>query len=113
MAKSNIVLKVDNIKDQFSSFEDEPLVFKDLVKVNDSDSYNNYLFKVSDVSGKDQVQLTSLIFIKNSISGNIGILEKQSLVNVGTGFTTNNEEQYGDFSIETNEFGDTFVRFTQ
>ena len=111
-AKSNIVLKVDNIKDQFSSFEDEPLTFKDLVKINDSDSYNNYLFKVSDVSGRDQVQLTSLIFIKNSISGNIGILEKQSLVNVGTGFTTNNEEQYGDFSIETDEFGDTFVRFT-
>ncbi len=111
-SRSNIVLKIDDIKDQFSNSEDQPLTFRDLVKINDSQSYNNYLFKVSDVSGKNQVQLTSLIFIKNSISGNIGVLEKQSLVNVGSGATTNDGEQYGDFSLENNEFGDTVVRFT-
>jgi hypothetical protein len=111
-SRSNIVLKVDDIKDQFSNSEDQPLTFKNLLKINNSQSYNNYLFKVSDVSGKNQVQLTSLIFIKNSISGNIGVLEKQSLVNVGSGATTNDGEQYGDFSLENDEFGDTFVRFT-
>ena len=111
-AISNIVLRVDNIKDQFSSFEDEPQTFKDLVKISDSDSYNNYLFKVSDVSGRDQVQLTSMVFVRNPLNKTIGILEKQSLVNVGSGLTTNNGEQYGNFSIEDDEFGDTFVRFT-
>ena len=109
---SNIVLKIDDIKDQFSNSEDEPFAFKDLFKINNSESYNNYLFKVSDVSGKNQIQLTSLIFVKNIISGNIGVLEKQSLVNVGSGVMTNGGEQYGDFSIENDNFGDTYIRFT-
>ena len=43
---------------------------------------------------------------------NIALLEKQSLVNVGSGFTTIDEEQYGDFSIEIDEFDDKYVRFT-
>ena len=111
-SKSNIVLKVDNIQDQFSNFDDNPSEFVDLLKIEDSQSYNNYLFKVSDVSGKNQVQLTNLIYAKDLISGNIGILEKQSLVNVGSGLTTIDGEQYGDFSIEDDEFGDTYIRFT-
>jgi hypothetical protein len=111
-SKSNIVLKIDNIQDQFSSSADDPSEFKDLIKIDNSSSYNNYLFKVSDVSGKNQVQLTSLIYAKDLISGNIGILEKQSLVNVGSGLTTIDGEQYGDFSLEDDEFGDTYVRFT-
>ena len=41
-----------------------------------------------------------------SITTNLS-LEKQSLVNVGLGFTTENDEQYGDFDL-TDEFGDTF-----
>ena len=110
-SRSNVVLKIDNIKDQFSNSEDEPFEFKDLLKIDDSISYNNYLFKVSDVSGKNQVQLTSLIFIKNSISGNIGILEKQSLSNVGSELNVD-EEQHGNFSLEDDEFGDTYIRFT-
>ena len=55
-------------KDQFSNFENEPSEFVDLFEVDGSESYNNYLFKVSDVSGKDQVQLTSLVFIKNPLT---------------------------------------------
>ena len=111
-SRSNIVLKIDNIQDQFSNSDDEPLTFENLLKIDGSASYNNYLFKVSDASGKNEIQLTNLIFIKNNVSGSIGILEKQSLVNVGSGMTTIDEEQYGDFSIETDEFGDTYVRFT-
>jgi len=111
-AKSNIVLRVDDIQNQFSSFESEPSEFVDLFEVDGFESYNNYLFKVSDASGKDQVQLTSLVFIRNPLTKTIGILEKQSLVNVGSGLTTVDGEQYGDFSIETNEFGENYLRFT-
>ena len=111
-AKSNIVLRVDDIQDQFSSFENEPSEFVDLFEIDGSESYNNYLFKVSDVSGKDQVQLTSLVFIRNPLTKTIGILEKQSLVNVGSGLTTVDGEQYGEFSIETDEFGENYLRFT-
>ena len=111
-SKSNIVLKVDNIQNQFSSFESDPFVYKNIVKVSDLGSYNNYLFKVADVSNKNQVQLTNLVFLKNSVNENNIILEKQSLVNVGSGFTTQDGEQYGDFSLESDELGDTYLRFT-
>ena len=111
-SKSNIVLKVDNIQNQFSSFESDPFVYKNIVKVSDLGSYNNYLFKVTDVSNKNQVQLTNLVFLKNSVNENNIILEKQSLVNVGSGFTTQDGEQYGDFSLESDELGDTYLRFT-
>ena len=109
---SNVGLKIDDIKEQFSNFEDEPLPYINLLKINDDISYNNYLFKVSDVSGKNQVQLTSLLFLNNSLNNNIAVLENQSLVNVGSGFTTINGDQYGDFSVEIDEFDDKYVRFT-
>ena len=111
-SRSNIVLKIDNIQDQFSAFESEPFVYKDILDLNDVGSYNNYLFKVSDVSNRNQVQLTNLVLLKNDTNKNIAILEKQSLVNVGSGFTTQDGEQYGDFSVESDEFGNNYLRFT-
>ena len=109
---SNIVLKVDDISSKFSNFQSEPFIYKNILKINDGTFYNNYLLKVSDVSGKNEVQLTSLVFLNDSINKNITILEKQSLVNVGTGLTSTSAEQYGDFSIETDEFDDKHLRFT-
>lgn len=111
-SRSNIVLKIDNIQDQFSAFESEQFVYKDILELNDVGSYNNYLFKVSDVSNRNQVQLTNLVLLKNDTNKNIAILEKQSLVNVGSGFTTQDGEQYGDFSVESDEFGNNYLRFT-
>ena len=67
--EKNILL--GSIQDQFSNFDDNPSEFVDLLKIEDSQSYNNYLFKVSDVSGKNQVQLTNLIYAKDLISENI------------------------------------------
>jgi len=109
---SNIGLRIDDISKQFSNIEGEPLQYKNILKIDEDVSYNNYLFKVSDISEKNQVQLTSLLFLNNSVNDNIALLEKQSLVNVGSGFTTIDEEQYGDFSIEIDEFNDKYVRFT-
>ena len=111
-ALSNKVLRVDDIQDQFSSSDNEPLEYKDILQVDNSSLYNNYIFKVSDVSGKNHVQLTNMVFLNDSVNNNKLVLEKQSLVNVGLGFTTENDEQYGDFSLETDDFGDTFLRFT-
>ena len=111
-ALSNKVLRIDDIQDQFSSSDNEPLEYKNILQVDNSSLYNNYVLKVSDVSGKDHIQLTNMVFLNDSINNNKLVLEKQSLVNVGLGFTTENDEQYGDFSLETDEFGDTFLRFT-
>ena len=109
---SNIVLRIDNISDKFSNSEDEPFPYKDILKIDDGNSYSNYLFKVADVSGKSEVQLTNLLFLNDNNNKNIVMLQKQSLVNVGTGFTTLNDEQYGDFSIEIDKFDDKYLRFT-
>jgi hypothetical protein len=109
---SNIVLRIDNISDKFSNSEEEPFPYKDILKIDDGNSYSNYLFKVADVSGKSEVQLTNLLFLNDNNNKNIVMLQKQSLVNVGTGFTTLNDEQYGDFSIEIDKFDDKYLRFT-
>ena len=109
---SNRGLRIDDISDQFSNFEDEPFEYKDIIKIDEDLSYYNYLFKVSDISEKNQVQLTSLVFLNNTVNGNIAILEKQSLSNVGSGLTISEQEKYGDFSIETNEFDEKYIRFT-
>ena len=66
---SNIGLRIDDISNQFSNFEDEPLQYKNILKIDEDLSYYNYLFKVSDISGKNQVQLTSLLFLNNSVNG--------------------------------------------
>ena len=47
---SNVVLKIDDISNQFSNSEDEPFTYKDILKIDNANSYNNYLFKVSDIS---------------------------------------------------------------
>ena len=109
---SNVVLKIDDISNQFSNSEDEPFTYKDILKIDNANSYNNYLFKVSDISNKNEIQLTSLVFLNNPTNSNIAILEKQSLVNIGTGLTSASGEQYGNFSIETDEFDTKYLRFT-
>ena len=102
---SNIVLRIDDISSEFSNFDSEPNPYVDLVELNNSDSYLNYLIKVSDLSG-NEIQLTNVIIVNDNIKNNSFILEKQSLTNL----TSNT--QYGDFSIESNSFGERYLRFT-
>jgi len=102
---SNIVLRIDDISSQFSNFDSEPNPYVDFVELDNTDSYLNYLIKVSDLSG-NEIQLTNVIIVNDNIKNNSFILEKQSLTNL----TSNT--QYGDFSIESNSFGERYLRFT-
>ena len=108
---SNIVLKIDDISDQFSNSESEPKTYRDIVQLDLSESYANYLFKLTDTN-KTEIQLTDLVIINDNVQNNSFILEKQSLVNVGSALTHQNNEEYGDFSIQTDEFDNTYLRFT-
>jgi hypothetical protein len=108
---SNIVLKIDDISDQFSSSESEPKEYKDILKLDLNQSYTNYLFKLTDTN-KTEIQLTDLVIINDNVENNSFIFEKQSLVNVGSGLEHQNNEEYGNFSIEIDEFDDTYLRFT-
>ena len=68
-------MRIDDIQDQFSSSDNEPLEYKDILKVDDSSLYNNYVLKVSDVSGKNHIQLTNMVFLNDSINNNKLVLE--------------------------------------
>jgi hypothetical protein len=102
---SNIVLKIDNISDQFSNFNSDPNEYKNLFKINTNETYSDYLFKFRDINGTE-IQLTSIKIINDNISNNSFILENVSLSN------NENDETYADFSIENDEFGDVYLRFT-
>ena len=108
---SNIVLKIDDISDQFSSSESEQNTYTDVFEIDTSESYSTYLFKVSDINNTE-IQLTNLTIVNDDINENSFILEKQSLSNVGTGLTHIDDEEYGVFSIESDSFGTNYLRFT-
>jgi hypothetical protein len=108
---SNIVLKIDDLSSQFSNFESEPKTYKDIFELNLEESYLNYIFKVTDID-KTEFQLTNLTIVNDNVNNNSFIFEKQSLVNVGTGLTHQDNEEYGSFTIESDEFGVNYLRFT-
>ena len=102
---SNIVLRIDDISDQFSNFNSDPLEYKDLFEIDITETYSNYLFKVSNSEGTE-VQLTNVVIINDEISNNSYILEKNSLSN------KEGNQVYADFSIEIDEFGVSYLRFS-
>ena len=65
-----------------------------------SDSYNNILFRISNIDNT-KIQLTELVILNNTID--TFLLTKNSISNTG--------EQFGEFSIFTDEFGDSYLRF--
>ena len=76
-------------------------------------SYQNFLFKVVSEQSKNQIQLTDMTVLSNPGSGDFAIIEKETLVNSDLQTSHSDDQQYGDFSLETDLFGDTFIRFTQ
>jgi hypothetical protein len=97
----NIVLAIDNINREFSNLETEPSEFLNILKLESSDSYNNILFRISNIDNT-KIQLTELVILNNAID--TFLLTKNSISNTG--------EQFGEFSIFTDEFGDSYLRFS-
>jgi hypothetical protein len=108
---TNIVLRIDDISNQFSSFEADPKQYLEIVELNSEQSYVNYLFKVKDIDNTE-IQLTNLVVINDDVNNNSFIMEKGSLVNVGSGLTHKIDDEYGSFSIEGNELGINYLIFT-
>ena len=100
LAKSNEVLKIDNINQQFSNLEGEPSEYLDLIELNTSIPYQNLFYRITNLSGTD-IQTTDLVVLDNGTSK--VLLEKSNL-----------EDDYniGVFSIETNLIGMSVLRFT-
>ena len=109
-AITNSVLKIDDISPEFSQFESEPLPYRDLFEISPVRDYRNYTFKLTSIDGT-QLQLTRLSILSNPNEESFS-LEQESLANVGTGITHIDGELYGEFSLVTTEFEETFLRFT-
>ena len=101
-SRTNVVLKIDDLSDQFSQFESNPVQYLDIFEIDSNELYKDYIFKVRNLEN-DKVQLTTLKLASN-FNGNF-IHEKESLSN------KEDLSLHGDFDLVTNEFGETFLRF--
>ena len=106
--KTNVVLKIDDINRLFSNLDGEPSQFLNILNLDNSISYNNLLFRVSSADNS-QIQLTELVLLNDGI--NNFLLEKGTLVNVGSELTHVSGEEIGSFSIVTNELNETYLQF--
>lgn len=97
---NNIVLGIDNINRQFSNLETEPSEYLNILKLESNDSYANLLMRISNLDNS-QIQFTELVVLNNTID--TFILNKSSVSNTG--------EQFGEFSIFTDQFNDSYLRF--
>ena len=101
-SRTNVVLRIDDLSDEFSQFESNPVQYLDIFEIDSNELYKDYIFKVRNLEN-DKVQLTTLKLASN-FDGNF-IHEKESLSN------KEDLSLHGDFDLVTNEFGETFLRF--
>ena len=97
---NNIVLGIDNINQQFSNLETEPSEYLNILKLGYNDSYNNLIFRISNLDNS-QIQITELLVLNNTID--TFLLNRSSI--------SNTDELFGEFSIFTDEFNDSYLRF--
>jgi hypothetical protein len=107
--RSNVVLQIDDIKDKFSNLNGEPSEFLNVLELNTGVSYYNLLIRISSADNS-QIQLTELALLNDGFDN--FLLEKGSIVNVGSGLTHISGEELGSFSIIQDQFNDTYLRFT-
>jgi len=99
--ENNVVLGIDNINRQFSNLETEPSEYLNILKLGYNDSYNNLIFRISNLDNS-QIQFTELVVLNNTID--TFLLNKNSISNTG--------DLFGEFSIFTDQFNDSYLRFT-
>ena len=104
----NDVLPIDDISNQFSYFEDDPSTYLNLIKLDPSITYDNFLIRITN-SDNSEIQFTEVVLLNDG--SNNYLVEKGSLVNVGVGTAHEIGEQYGSVSIVVDAFNDSYLRF--
>jgi len=101
----NNVFVIDDINSQFSNLKDQfnPSKEISIFEINPSLKCSNFLVRVTD-SSNSQIQISDLVVINQN---NIGyhVLNKGEISNIGSGSNHISEENYGEFSVKTDEFG--------
>ena len=106
----NNVLAIDDLSSQFSYYENDPSEFLNIIKLDPESSYENFLIRVTN-NNNTEVQFTDVVILNDG--NDTYLLEKGSVSNIGID-TTNHllDEQYGNFSIVEDTFGDSYLRFS-
>jgi hypothetical protein len=104
--KTNDVLAIDDISSQFSNSDAEITPYVNLVKLGDN-NYENYIFRVTNTNNTE-IQFNDLTIINDGTSS--FILDNEFLANRGTDEVSG--EEYGSFDLYTDNFNDTYLRFT-
>ena len=96
---SNAVLKIDNINKQFSNLESNLNPYLDVINVTASNNeYLEVLVQVTNVE-KTEIQLTEMVIVNKGEDS--FLLEKGSIVSVGSSIIEYDGEKLGEFSLET------------
>ena len=107
--RTNRVLTIDDISSQFSNLDGNPSQFATLFSLDSGRNYYNILARINNTDG-DEVQLSEFAILKSN--DDFFIVDKGSVVNNGDDFIHNVGEEYGEFSIFTDAFGSSSLRFT-
>ena len=99
LAKSNEVLKIDNIQNQFSNLSSELTSYLNILEIASNTSFKNFLFRINNSDNSD-VQLTELVILNNG--SNTILLQKGDLEDEGN---------IASFNLVTDTTGKTYLRF--
>ena len=107
--RTNRVLTIDNINSQFSNLDGDPSQFATLINFDSGRTYYNIIARVANTSGTE-VSLTEFVVLNSD--NDFFIVDKGEVVNDGVDLLHNNGEELGTFSVNTDAFGDSTLRFT-
>ena len=109
--RTNNVLPIDNINQQFSNLESSPDRFLNLDTIETIEKYDHYLIRIESFNHPEkQLQLSELVILSNGTDHTV--FNKSELINSGENFTTFAEDTFGNYRVETNtEEGTTYLRF--
>jgi hypothetical protein len=106
--KTNVVLKIDDIRTKFSNVDGEPSEFLNVLQLNSGTSYDNLLVRVSNIDNS-KIQFVELVLLNDG--SDIFLLEKASIINAGTGIANISGQEIGTFEIVVNNTNETYLRF--
>ena len=109
--KTNNVIPIDNINQQFSNLESNPDQFLNIDSLDSIEKYDNYLIRIESFGySEKQLQLSEFVLLSNGTD--LTLFNKSELANSGVAFTTFAEDKFGDYFVETNvDEGLTYLRF--
>ena len=108
--QDNLVYPIDDINDEFSNLKDldNPDLYAKIYQITENDRYKNLLIRVTD-NNNTEIQLSDLVILNNG--NDISLLNKGEISNIDEDSIHTSENNYGQFSVITDDFGRNFLIF--